>query len=304
VTYPSPAIGCAEAVVATNRHYDLPPSLFAAFLGHRMKYTCGLYSGGAVTLDEAQEAKLAFIARCLRVGSAGRAGKAGDGASVLDVGTGWGSLAFFLAERFDCQVTAVTPSSTQASYVRDRAAAAGLDQRVRVLERSVYDLELPPASFDAVALVGVIEHMPDHHRVLAAAATLLRRGGWLYLSASCFRCQAAFDEYAVSPASRHVLETVFGYGTLRPLSALVQAAEDVGLSVTRITDLTPHYHRTIEDWLTGVAAARERIDAIVPGYSGELIRYLEATNAGWGHTAKHYAFSAVRSRWGYPEVSR
>jgi cyclopropane-fatty-acyl-phospholipid synthase len=289
-----PAISCVEAVVATNRHYDLPPELFAAFLGRRLKYTCGLYPDGAATLDEAQEAKLAFIARCLR---------AGDGASVLDIGTGWGSLAFFLAERFDCRVTALTPSPVQAGYVRDRAAAAGLGQRIQVMEQSVYDLELPPASFDAVALVGVIEHMPDHRRVLSTAAKLLRRHGRLYLSASCFRCQAAFGDYAGSPGSRHVLETIFGYGTLRPLSALIEAAEDTGLSVTSITDLTPNYHRTIEDWLAAVRAARERIDAIVPGYTDELIRYLEATNAGWGHTAKHYAFGAVRSRWGYPEVS-
>jgi cyclopropane-fatty-acyl-phospholipid synthase len=139
--------------------------------------------------------------------------------------------------------------------------------------------------------------------VLSTAATLLRRHGRLYLSASCFRCQAAFGDYAGSPGSRHVLETIFGYGTLRPLSALIEAAEDTGLSVTSITDLTPNYHRTIEDWLAAVRAARERIDAIVPGYTEELIRYLEATNAGWGHTAKHYAFGAVRSRWGYPEVS-
>lgn len=295
MTYPPTAISLTEAAVATNRHYDLPPELFATFLGRRMKYTCGLYPDGAATLDEAQEAKLAFIARCLRIGG---------GESVLDIGTGWGSLAFFLAERFDCQVTGVTPSSTQASYVRDCAAAAGLDRRIQVIERSVYDLELPAASFDAVALVGVIEHMPDHHRVLSTAATLLRKHGWLYLSASCFRCQAAFDEYTATPGSRHVLETIFGYGTLRPLSALVEAAEDAGLSMTRITDLTSHYHRTIEDWLAGVRAAGERIDAIVPGYSEELIRYMEATNAGWGHTAKHYALSAVRSRWGYPEVSR
>jgi cyclopropane-fatty-acyl-phospholipid synthase len=286
---------CAEAVAATNRHYDLPPALFAAFLGRRMKYTCGLYPDGEATLDEAQEAKLEFIARRLRIDG---------GQAVLDIGTGWGSLAFFLAERFGCPVTAVTPSSTQAGYVRDRAASTGLAERIHVIERSVYDLELPAASFDAVALVGVIEHMPDHRRVLAAAARLLRRGGRLYLSASCFRSQAAFDEYTTSPASRHVLQAVFGYGTLRPLSALVQAAEDAGLSLTGITDLTPHYHRTIEDWLTGIAAARDRIDAIVPGYSGELIRYLEATNAGWGHTAKHYALGAVRSRWGYPEISR
>lgn len=295
MTYPPSSISLAEAVVATNRHYDLPPELFAGFLGRRMKYTCGLYPDATATLDEAQEAKLAFIARSLRVG---------DRASVLDIGTGWGSLAFFLAGQFDCRVTGVTPSSTQASYVRDRAAAAGLGKRVQVIEQSIYDLELPAASFDAVALVGVIEHMPDHRRVLSTAAELLRRHGRLYLSASCFRCQAAFGEYAASPGSRHVLETIFGYGTLRPLSALVAAAEDAGLSVTGITDLTPHYHRTIEDWLAGVRATRERIDAIVPGYTDELIRYLEATNAGWGHTAKHYAFTAVRSRWGDPEVSR
>jgi cyclopropane-fatty-acyl-phospholipid synthase len=295
VTHPPSAAGLspAEAVVATNRHYDLPPALFAAFLGQRMKYTCGLYSGSAATLDQAQEAKLGFIADCLG---------AGDGARVLDIGTGWGSLACYLAERFDCQVTAVTPAPAQAGYVRERAAAAGLGPRVQVIERSVYDLDLPAGSFDAVALVGVIEHMPDHRRVLSTAARLLRRHGRLYLSASCFRCQAAFDEYAGSAGSRHVLETIFGYGTLRPLSALIEAAEDAGLSVTAITDLTSHYHRTIEDWLTGVQAASNRIEAIAPGYTDELIRYLEATNAGWGRTAKHYAFSAARSRWGGPVV--
>jgi cyclopropane-fatty-acyl-phospholipid synthase len=258
VTIQSTAISPAAAVAATNRHYDLPPELFATVLGHRMKYTCGLYPDDAATLDQAQEGKLGFIADRLGIN---------EGASVLDIGTGWGSLAFFLAERFGCQVTAVTPSPTQASYVREHAAASGLGKRVQVIEQSVYDLQLPTASFDAVALVGVIEHMPDHRRVLSTAASLLRRHGRLYLSASCFRSQAALDEYEASPGSRHVLETIFGYGTLRPLSALVEAAEDAGLSMSAITDLTPNYHRTIEDWLAAVHAARDRIEALEPGYT-------------------------------------
>ncbi len=289
------AISPDEAAAATSRHYDLPHEMFAAFLGRRLKYTCGLYTNPAATLDEAQEAKLAFIA--------GQLGITG-GESVLDIGTGWGSLAFYLAQTFGCRVTGVTPSQAQARYVRDQARATGLDGLVRVIQRSVYDLDLPAACFDAAALVGVIEHLPDHCRALSIAARLVRRHSPIYVSASCYRSQGMLNRYAAGPASQHVTGSVFGYGVMRPLSALVEAAEQAGLSMSAITDLTPSYHRTITDWLERVRAASARIDAIVPGYSGELVRYLETTNAGWGYTTKHYAVTTVRSRLGSTQVPR
>jgi cyclopropane-fatty-acyl-phospholipid synthase len=287
------AVSPDEAAAATSRHYDLPPEMFAAFLGHRLKYTCGLYTNPAATLDEAQEAKLAFIARQLGITG---------GESVLDIGTGWGSLAFYLAQTFGCRVTGVTPSQAQAQYVREQAQATGLDALVRVIQRSVYDLDLPPTSFDAAALVGVIEHLPDHRRALGIAARLVRRHSPVYVSASCYRSQDTLNRYAARPASQHVTATVFGYGVMRPLSALVEAVESAGLSMSAITDLTPSYHRTITDWLERVRSASARIDAIVPGYPGELARYLETTNAGWGYTTKHYAITAIRSRLGSTQV--
>src|SRR5579871_3201607 len=120
----SPLIANPDATAApTGRGQVPPPELFATFLGHRMSDTCGLYRHAAATLDEAQENKLHFIAGCLRIQG---------GESVLDIGTGWGSLALFLAERFACRVTVVTPSSAQARYINDRAAATGLGQRIRV----------------------------------------------------------------------------------------------------------------------------------------------------------------------------
>jgi cyclopropane-fatty-acyl-phospholipid synthase len=173
---------------------------------------------------------------------------------------------------------------------------------VHVIEQSVYDLDLSSGGFDAVAMVGVIEHMPDHHRALSTVSRLLRRNGRLYLSASCYRSWEKFDEYVERASSRHTTETIFGYGTLRPLSDLLAAAEDANLSPSRITDLTSHYHRTVEDWLAGVEANEEQIDALVPGMSAELTRYLNTTNAGWGYTTKHYAFTAVHSRWGATEL--
>jgi cyclopropane-fatty-acyl-phospholipid synthase len=283
------------AVEATNRHYDLPPEVFAVFLGSRMKYTSGLYADGVTSLDEAQEAKLRFIADSMAITG---------GESVLDIGVGWGSLAFFLAERHGCQVTGVTPSSRQAAYVRRRAVELGLDSSVKVLETSVYDLDGPAGQHDAVALLGVIEHLPDHRRAVAVAATSLRRGGRLYMSASCYRSAADRTEFSERAGSRHVAEDIFGYAQLRPLSELVAAIEDAGLSPARIVDLTTHYAHTIDAWLAGVRDQHDAIDALRPGIADELTRYLTTTNAGWGFTTKHYAIGAVRSRWGITEVPR
>ncbi|WP_231632363.1 SAM-dependent methyltransferase, partial [Streptomyces clavuligerus] len=290
-TLGTPGITAADAVVATNHHYDLPPEVFATFLGERMKYTCGLYGTADLSLDEAQTAKLRFIAR--RLGLRG-------GERVLDIGAGWGSLTCYLAAEYGCEVVAVTPSRVQIDHLTERAARLGLGHRVTTDRRSVYDLD-PDGSFDAVALVGVIEHLPDHHAALATAARSLRPGGHLYVSASCYRSQWHRAVYAPRPASRDVAENIFGHADLRPLSALLAAVEDTGLSLVSTTDLTRDYRRTVRAWADNVRAARTRVDALVPGLADKLLRYLETTEAGWGRTTKHYAFTAVRSRWGHHE---
>jgi cyclopropane-fatty-acyl-phospholipid synthase len=209
-------------------------------------------------------------------------------------------LTFYLAETFGCQVTSVTPSPVQAAYLRERG-----HERVKVIERSVYDLgDLTARSFDAIALVGVIEHMPDHHSVLRTAARVLRKEGRLYLSASCYRNRKAYEEHHSRPGSRYVSDDIFGFIDLRPFSCLVEAVEDAGLSVLGFADLTVDYHRTVADWLSGVRAGRDVIESYRAGYADELIRYMEITNAGWGQSTKHYALTATRSRWGHPDALR
>jgi cyclopropane-fatty-acyl-phospholipid synthase len=276
-----------EAVVATDQHYSLPPAFFAAFLDTRLKYSSGLYRGD-VGLDTAQTDKLHFVAAQLGLGG---------GERLLDVGCGWGSLVLFMAQEYGCEVTGVTPSATQASYVRDRAREAGVAQRVDVRVGPFMDVAVD-GRYQAVTMLGSIVHMPDRVAVLDKAYACLRRHGRLYLSESAFRNSAVYREFGERPGTRHVTETVFGFADMVPFSTLVGAVESAGFSLDSLHDLTVHYRRTIDDWQRRAEANRDRIEEVAPGMFAPLTRYLQTANAGWGYTTKHYALTASRSRFG------
>ncbi|WP_062212986.1 cyclopropane-fatty-acyl-phospholipid synthase family protein [Streptomyces sp. NBRC 109706] len=288
MTAPTPR----EAYQATNQHYELPAELFGIYLDRRLKYSSGLYPDEHTDLDQAQTNKLHFVAR--RLGLTG-------GERLLDIGCGWGSLILFMAREFGCRVTGVTPSGPQADHIGAEAAKAGVADLVTVERGSFTDVE-PAGRFDAVTLLGSIVHMPNRTAVLRKVHGLLRHGGAMYLSESCFRDQAAYEEFSRRPGTRHVTEGIFGFADMVPLSTLVAAVESAGFSLTGLADLTAHYHRTIEEWEQRVRAARDRVELIAPGMSEPLVRYLRTANAGWGYTTKHYALSARRSRLGPTEA--
>ncbi|MCZ7415184.1 SAM-dependent methyltransferase [Streptomyces sp. WMMC897] len=277
-----------EARQATNEHYELPPEVFMAFLDERVKYSSALYLTPGATLEEAQTAKLHFVAE--RLGLRG-------GECLLDVGCGWGSLTLFMAQEYGCEVTGVTPSTPQAEYVREQALRLRIADRVHIRVGSYSDLDID-GRYDAATMLGSIVHMPDRVAVLRKAYASLRREGRLYLSESCFRSAEVYREFASRPGTRHVTETIFGFADMVPFSQLIEAAESAGFSLERLDDLTAHYHRTIEEWERRAQANRERIEAAAPGMAEPLVRYLRTANAGWGYTSKHYALTAAKSRLG------
>ncbi|MCP3757261.1 cyclopropane-fatty-acyl-phospholipid synthase family protein [Streptomyces sp. TBY4] len=275
----------AGTTAATNRHYDLHPDVFALFLDPRLKYSSGRYAPED-TLEAAQTRKLHFVA--------GQLGLKG-GEKLLDVGCGWGSLALFMAKEYGCQVVGISPAGRQRAYVEEHAARWGVDITLRdgLFERTDFGSE----RFDALTMLGSIVHMPDLTAVYAKARTLLRPGGTVYVSETCFRNTAAYRRFQESDGASFVRNDIFGFGDMRPLSQLVAAAEDAGLSVIGVTDLTDDYRRTIEHWLENVRRNADRIDAVQPGgTSARLARYLQVANAGWGYTTKHYALVARRTR--------
>lgn len=271
----------------TNQHYDQEPESFSLFLDENMKYSAGLFLSQDDPLDQAQMQKMAFVAD--QLGLRG-------GERVLDVGCGWGALVCFLAEHRGCQVTGVTPSPRQAEHIAERARARGITDRVHIQVGHFQETDLPARCFDGITLLGSIVHMRDKPGVLAECFRLCKQRGRVYLSESCFRNAAIAREFAERPGTRFVRDSIFGWGELLPLSHYVQCFEDAGFSLVGLTDLTAHYHRTIEHWRARALASREQLDAIEPGLTDKLVHYFDVSNAGWGYTSKHYALVGARSR--------
>lgn len=283
--------GATDTAVAetsqTNQHYDLDPRIFGLFLDPLRKYSSGYYRRPGLTLAEAQVAKLHFVADRLDLR---------EGDRLLDVGCGWGSLILFMAEQYKAQVVGISPAGNQHAYIAGRAQELGVAERVRTFQGHFEHADLPEGPFDAVTMLGSIVHMPDLVHVMRRARSLLRKGGRYYVSESCFRNAATRKAFDTTPGIEFVRESIFGWGDMRPLSDLVAAAEDAGFSVVSVDDLTDDYRLTIDDWIRNVDANADAIEAISPGMSATLRRYLEVANAGWGYTTKHYALVCQRSR--------
>jgi cyclopropane-fatty-acyl-phospholipid synthase len=126
-----------------RRHYDLGNDLFEAMLDRRLVYSCA-YWRDADDLDRAQEAKLDLVCRKLALA---------PGMRLLDVGCGFGSLAAFAAERYSVSVVGVTLSAEQLKLGRERCAGLPVELRLQDYR------DLPDERFDAVASLGMFEHV-------------------------------------------------------------------------------------------------------------------------------------------------
>jgi cyclopropane-fatty-acyl-phospholipid synthase len=219
---------------AVRHHYDVGNEFFALFLDESMTYSCACFSRGATTLEEAQETKLELV--CTKLGLS-------EGARVLDVGCGWGSFALHAATRHGARVLGVTLSERQAELARERAREAGVADRVEIRVADYRELNEEP--FDAIASIGMVEHVGEERIDLYAArlASLLRPGGWL-LNHGIAKLQD-FDTTDEGPFSERF---VFPDGVPLPLSRIELALERAGLVTTHVEGFQPDYAETLRHW--------------------------------------------------------
>jgi sarcosine/dimethylglycine N-methyltransferase len=101
------------------------------------------------------------------------------GTSVLDMGSGTGGPACYLAQQFGCHVLGVDISTVGHTQAVARARAAGVSHLVQFRLGDMHAVALPPASFDVILSLDVWCHMPRRAALLQRCAILLRAGGRL-----------------------------------------------------------------------------------------------------------------------------
>jgi cyclopropane-fatty-acyl-phospholipid synthase len=132
-------------------HYDLSDTLYSLFLDNDRQYSCGYFTTPHESLEDAQSNKKRHLAAKLLLA---------PGQHVLDVGSGWGGLAIYLAQQCDLRVTGITLSVEQLRVARRRAAEAGLSDRVNF---ELMDYREITGSFDRIVSVGMFEHVGVVH---------------------------------------------------------------------------------------------------------------------------------------------
>jgi cyclopropane-fatty-acyl-phospholipid synthase len=126
-------------------HYDLNNDFFASFLDPTMTYSSAYFYRDGLSLEEAQLAKYERLCRQLHL-------KPHD--HVLEIGSGWGGNAIYMAKTYGCKVTSLTISEEQQKLALERVEAAGLSDRVKILLK---DYRLMEGTFDKIVSVEMLE---------------------------------------------------------------------------------------------------------------------------------------------------
>ena len=221
-----------------EHHYDIGgekgEKLYDIFLDtkHR-QYSCAYWKDDTESLEEAQQNKIDHILKKLDINS---------GDKVLEIGCGWGGMAFELAKQKNCEVTAISLSKNQINYCKEKAKELKLDNQIKF---ELVDYRQVKGSFDRIYSVGMFEHVGKkfYKTFFKSIDKLMKRNGKFLLHTI-----GVID--APSPPNKFINKYIFPGGTCPSFSQIIKPIEKTGLIVADTETLIRHYDKTLESWLT------------------------------------------------------
>jgi cyclopropane-fatty-acyl-phospholipid synthase len=230
-----------------HHHYDLGNDFYKLWLDREaLQYTCAYFADPAMTIEQAQQAKMHHVCRKLQL-------KAGE--RVVEAGGGWGGFALFMAKNYGVRVRSFNISKEQIAHSRGWAKQLGLDGQVEFIEDDYRNLS---GTYDAFVSIGMLEHVgKGNYKELGAlmSRALTPEGRGLVHS-------IGRDKPALMNA--WIDKRIFPGAYPPTLREMMDMFEPNRLSVLDVENIRLHYAKTLEWWLVryeeNVEAVRSMFD--------------------------------------------
>ncbi len=212
-------------------HYDISEKLYDLFLDENRQYSCAYFKNDNDTLEQAQNNKIHHIIKKLNIQ---------PNQKVLDIGSGWGTLALAIAKETKASVTGITLSENQFEYSMNKAKEMNLSNQV---EFKLIDYRQLNEKFDRIVSVGMFEHVGRkfYKTYFNTVFKLLNEKGIALI-------HTIGSSMPPRDPQPWITKYIFPGGYTPSLSEVAKPIENSGLIVSDIEVLRMHYAHTLRNW--------------------------------------------------------
>ena len=225
-----------------SHHYDISERLYDLFLDKNRQYSCAYFKKDNETIEDAQKNKMAHIIKKLSLK---------PNLKVLDIGSGWGTLALEIAKQSKCEVLGITLSENQLEYSRNKAKELNLENQVRF---KLIDYRELNEKFDRVVSVGMLEHVGKkfYNKYFKSVNDFLNDDGIALIHTI---------GSVMTPRDPHpwISKYIFPGGYTPSLSELARPIERSNLIIADMEVLRMHYSHTLRNWKNRFIGKKEEV---------------------------------------------
>ena len=212
-------------------HYDISEKLYDLFLDKNRQYSCAYFKNDSDTLEQAQSNKIHHIIKKLNIQ---------PNQKVLDVGSGWGTLALAIAKETNASVTGIRLSENQFEYSQNKAKERNLSNQV---DFKLIEYRQLNEKFDRIVSVGMFEHVGRnfYRTYFNKVFQLLNEKGIALI-------HTIGSSMPPRDPQPWIQKYIFPGGYTPSLSEISKPIEKSGLIVSDIEVLRMHYAHTLRNW--------------------------------------------------------
>jgi len=239
-----------------KHHYDKGEDLYDLFLDKKHRqYSCAYFSSADESLEDAQQNKINHIIKKLDLR---------PGQKILDIGCGWGGMAFEIARQSQCEVTGISLSKNQINYCKKKVKELKLDNQVHF---ELCDYREVKNQFQRIVSVGAFEHFGKKFY-----KTFFKKIHNIMTEDGIFLLHTIGSVNPPGPAQPWIGRRIFPGGIIPSMSDLVKPIEKTNLIIADCETLIHHYDKTLKAWLDRFLKNKDKANFL---YNKEFVRMWE-----------------------------